>query len=74
MSGQFERRKPGVREALVSKFSGLGMCDYRGTINSMLPFVTAVIEAFGVDRCMFASNFLVDIKFSDYQTFWNAYD
>ena len=59
---------------VVAKISGLGMCDHDWTLQSIRPFVIAVIEAFGVDRCMFASNFPVDMKFSDYLTVWNAYD
>ena len=32
------------------------------------------VELFGVERCMFASNFPVDSLFSDYKTLWLAYD
>jgi predicted TIM-barrel fold metal-dependent hydrolase len=59
---------------MVAKISGLGMCDKQWTTDSIRPYVIDVHEAFGVDRCMFASNFPVDILFSDYQTVWNAYD
>jgi predicted TIM-barrel fold metal-dependent hydrolase len=59
---------------VVAKISGLGMCDRQWTVDSIRPFVTDIIEAFGVDRCMFGSNFPVDVLFSDYQTVWNAYD
>ncbi|MBT3482679.1 MAG: amidohydrolase family protein [Opitutales bacterium] len=61
-------------ENVVAKISGLGMCDRQWTVDSIRPFVTDIIEAFGVDRCMFGSNFPVDVLFSDYQTVWNAYD
>ena len=33
----------------------------------------AAIEAFGVDRCMFASNFPVDKLFSSYDAIWDAF-
>lgn len=42
------------------KISGLGVKDQPWTIDANRPIVLAAIEAFGVDRCMFASNFPVD--------------
>lgn len=42
------------------KISGLGVKDQPWTIDANCPIVLAAIEAFGVDRCMFASNFPVD--------------
>ncbi len=59
---------------VTAKISGLGMCDHRWTPESIRPFVIDVIEAFGVDCCMFGSNFPVDSLFSDYATVWKAYD
>jgi len=37
------------------------------------PYVETCIEAFGVDRCMFESNFPVDIGSCDYDVLWNAF-
>ena len=37
------------------------------------PYVEACIDAFGVTRCMFESNFPVDIGSCDYVTLWNAF-
>ena len=37
------------------------------------PYVEACIEAFGVDRCMFESNFPVDLGSCTYPTLWNAF-
>jgi L-fuconolactonase len=37
------------------------------------PYVDACIEAFGVDRCMFESNFPVDSGACNYPTLWNAF-
>lgn len=37
------------------------------------PYVEACIEAFGVRRCMFESNFPVDLGSCDYATLWNAF-
>ena len=59
---------------VVTKISGLGMCDRKWTVASIRPFVLNAIEDFGVDRCMFASNFPVDGKFSSYDAVWKAYE
>jgi predicted TIM-barrel fold metal-dependent hydrolase len=37
------------------------------------PYVETCIEAFGSGRCMFESNFPVDIGSCDYATLWNAF-
>jgi L-fuconolactonase len=37
------------------------------------PWVETVIAAFGVDRCMFESNFPVDKISGSYATYWNAF-
>ncbi len=37
------------------------------------PYIETVIEAFGVDRCMFESNFPVDRGACSYATLWNAF-
>ena len=37
------------------------------------PFVEVCIEAFGVERCMFESNFPVDKRSCGYAVLWNAY-
>lgn len=55
------------------KISGLGMCDPNWTTDSLRPFVLETIELFGVDRCMFASNFPVDSLFSDFDTLFDAF-
>ena len=55
------------------KISGLGMCDPRWSIGSIRPFVLDTIDRFGVERCMFASNFPVDRLFSSYEHLYDAY-
>jgi predicted TIM-barrel fold metal-dependent hydrolase len=55
------------------KISGLGMGDWKWTVDSIRPFVLHAIEAFGVERCMFASNFPVDKLFSSYDDVFNAF-
>lgn len=58
---------------VTCKISGLGMIDHAWTIDSIRPWVEGCIEAFGVDRCMFGTNWPVDSLFSDYATLVNAY-
>ena len=56
------------------KISALGMAIPGWTGEDIRPYVEGTIEIFGVDRCMFASNFPVDSLTSDYTTIWAAYD
>lgn len=58
---------------VACKISGLGMVDHRWTVDSIRPWVETCIEAFGVERCMFATNWPVDSLYSDYATVINAY-
>jgi predicted TIM-barrel fold metal-dependent hydrolase len=37
------------------------------------PYIETCIEAFGVDRCMFESNFPVDLGSCSYPVLWNAF-
>ena len=37
------------------------------------PYIETCIEAFGVERCMFESNFPVDLGSCDYDVLWNAF-
>ncbi len=58
---------------VVTKISGLGTVDPHWTVASIRPFVLHTIETFGVNRCMFASNFPVDGLFSDFDTLYAAF-
>jgi predicted TIM-barrel fold metal-dependent hydrolase len=58
---------------VVVKISGLGTVDWKWTVESIRPFVLETIEAFGVSRCMFASNFPVDKLYSDFDTLYGAF-
>jgi predicted TIM-barrel fold metal-dependent hydrolase len=74
-----ERWRAGMRALgavpnVAAKISGLGMFDHRWTDDSIRPFVLDTIEIFGVERCMFASNFPVDRLSSDYNRIWQAFD
>jgi predicted TIM-barrel fold metal-dependent hydrolase len=42
------------------------MFDHRWTAESIRPFVETVLGAFGVERCMFGSNFPVDRLYGSY--------
>jgi predicted TIM-barrel fold metal-dependent hydrolase len=55
------------------KISGLAMTNWRWTADSIRADVLGAIEAFGVDRCLFASNFPVDKLFSSYDTIFDAF-
>ena len=44
-----------------------------GRVESLRPWVLGCIEAFGVDRCMFATNWPVDRLFSSYPDLVGAY-
>ena len=68
----------GMRELAAApnvavKISGLGIGDWRWTVKSIRPFVLETIEAFGVARCMFASNFPVDKLWSDFDVLYAAF-
>ena len=56
-----------------AKISGLGMMDWRWSTESIRPFVLDTIEYFGVERCMFASNFPVDRLYSSFETLYDAF-
>ena len=56
------------------KISGLAMVDRTWTPESLRPFILRVIEAFGPERCMFASNFPVEKVHGAFDAFYRAYD
>lgn len=75
----FENWKSGMQTAataenVICKISGLGMADHDWTVESIRPYVLHCIEAFGVERSLFATNWPVDSLFSDYDTIVSAYD
>jgi predicted TIM-barrel fold metal-dependent hydrolase len=59
---------------LVVKISGCGMFDRTWTVESIRPFIEFTIDTFGVERCLFGSNFPVDGMMTDYTRLWKAYD
>ena len=50
----------GAGENVVCKLSGLAMPLQSMAVDTLRPWLEYAIEAFGVDRCLFASNFPVD--------------
>ena len=60
-------------ENVQCKISGLGMIDNEWTVDSLRPWVLHYIEAFGVDRCYFGTNWPVDRMYSDYRSVIDAY-
>ena len=60
-------------ENVVCKISGLGMVDWSWTVDSIRPWILHCIDAFGPERCIFASNWPVDKLFSTYDVLIDAY-
>ncbi len=56
--GWHERAKPPTSEEMAE---------------AIRPYVEALLELFGPDRCMFESNFPVDKVSSSYGVLWNAF-
>jgi len=66
-------RRLSERPQVSVKISGLGMFDHHWTVESLRPLVHDMLEIFGVERAMFASNFPVDKLFSSYADLWRAF-
>jgi predicted TIM-barrel fold metal-dependent hydrolase len=58
---------------VVCKISGLGMCDNAWTVESIRPWVLSCIDAFGIERSFFGSNWPVDHLYSSYGDVTDAY-
>ena len=58
---------------VLCKLSGLGMCDWDWTVDSIRPWIIHCIDAFGPERCIFATNWPVDKLFSTYDVVIDAY-
>jgi predicted TIM-barrel fold metal-dependent hydrolase len=57
----------------VIKISGLGMVDHAWTVESLRPWVDTCIEAFGIQRSFFGTNWPVDRLYSSYGDVLDAY-
>jgi predicted TIM-barrel fold metal-dependent hydrolase len=58
---------------VACKVSGIGMADHGWTIDSLRPWVLHCIDAFGVDRIMFGTNWPVDMLYATYLEQTDAY-
>ncbi len=56
------------------KLSGFALGQGGWTLATMRPLIFKVVEIFGVDRCMFASNFPVDRLYSTYRALVEAFE
>jgi len=56
------------------KISGLAIVRHDWTLERLRPLVLETIDIFGVDRCMFASDFPTDKLFGGFSDFLGAYD
>lgn len=61
-------------ENVVCKLSGLAMPFGSLRTDALAPWLEHALEAFGVDRCMFASNFPVDSAFGSFDDLYNTFD
>ena len=58
---------------VVCKLSGLAMPLRSMRVDALAPWLEYAIEAFGVDRCMFASNFPVDAMYGTFDELYAAF-
>ena len=56
------------------KLSGLAMPLHSNEASVLRPWIEHCLDAFGIDRCMFASNFPVDAMHGTYDELYGAYD
>lgn len=61
------------QENVTIKASGLGQTDWYWTRASMCPMVCDIVDIFGPDRTMFASNFPVDKVYASFDAYFEAY-
>lgn len=63
----------GLGDNVVCKLSGLAMPLRSMSVPALRPWVEYAIDAFGVDRCLFASNFPVDGMHGSFGELYSAY-
>jgi len=63
----------GLGANVVCKLSGLAMPFGSMRVDALAPWLEHAIEAFGVDRCMFASNFPVDSMYGTFDELYAAF-
>lgn len=63
----------GLGDNVVCKLSGLAMPFGSMSQDALAPWLEYAIEAFGVDRCMFASNFPVDAAYGTFDELYATF-
>jgi L-fuconolactonase len=63
----------GLGDNVLCKLSGLAMPFGSMSAEAFAPWLEYAIEAFGVDRCMFASNFPVDAMYGTFDDLYTAF-
>jgi predicted TIM-barrel fold metal-dependent hydrolase len=63
----------GLGQHVVCKLSGLAMPFGSMSADALAPWLEYAIDAFGVDRCMFASNFPVDAMYGTFDDLYSAF-
>ena len=63
-----------IGDDVVCKLSGLAMPLQTMRPEAFAPWLEYAIEAFGVDRCLFASNFPVDAVYGSFDDLYTAFD
>ena len=58
---------------VAAKISGIGLPGQAWTVENNRDIVLTIIDFFGVDRCMFGSNFPVDSVCGDLDTIFGGY-
>ncbi|HUY65111.1 MAG TPA: amidohydrolase family protein [Acidimicrobiales bacterium] len=58
---------------VMCKLSGLAMPLQTMSVAAFTPWIDDAIEAFGIDRCMFASNFPVDAVYGSFDDLYSAF-
>jgi predicted TIM-barrel fold metal-dependent hydrolase len=58
---------------VVCKLSGLAMPLQSMSVDAFAPWLEYAIDAFGVDRCMFASNFPVDAMYGTFDELYTSF-
>ncbi|HUY21096.1 MAG TPA: amidohydrolase family protein [Acidimicrobiales bacterium] len=63
----------GLGDNVVCKLSGLAMPFGSMRVDAFAPWLEYAIDAFGVDRCMFASNFPVDSMYGTFDELYTTF-
>lgn len=63
----------GISDRIHCKISGLAMPLHSMEVSVMRPWVEHCLDIFGVDRCLFASNFPVDSAYGTFDDLYSAF-